>query len=311
MDYYKDDLDRDRGRYSRGDERDYYDRRDSYEFERDIDYMRGPPPGPPPPDDPMFRVPRPLLPHPHGPPPPGLPPPPMPDEMLFKEPVAEGAVVFGSVVLLPVSPLEPRPKTRQKPSVCKTVFVGSLPDMCEERHLLDLFKHCGPVNEVRIARGRSFGHVEFASENAVERAIKLSGCMIKVENMSLPKACGKIHVDYAQDKDDMDTRRRVLGKETLTYSKKNASVISQDLHRDETYSYAARHVNQWLTGGACDAASQCTFFELLNNVNSRSRKLLKNIQDKDEEEFEYRVKKKAYLKGLADECKKYRSIYLL
>lgn len=305
MDYYKDDLDRDRpSRYPRDHDRDYFDRRDSYEFDRDLDYpgsFRGPPPGPP--DDPLFRMSRPLLPHP--PPPPPLPPHPLPDDMTFKEPIPEGAVVLGRVVLFPANPLNAKPKTRIRPHVCKTVFVGSVPDLCDERNLSDIFAHCGAITEVRVSRGRNFGHVQFANESSVDRAIKLSGCMVKIDNMSNPKACNRIHVDYAQDKEDIDLKRRIQDDEMLTFNKKNAGTISSDLHRDDVFCYAAKNVAHWITNGSCDAVSSNTFFELINGINSRGRKLLKSIQDKEEEELEYRIKRRSYFKKLSDESENF------
>jgi hypothetical protein len=285
-------------RSSRYQERDFYDRHthDRYDYDRDMDYYSQPPP--PPLDDPLYRMARPLLPHPHDPLRDLPPPPPLP----YKDPVPEGAVTLGRVILYPLNPLEPKPKTRPKPLSCKTVFVGSLPDNCVERHLYDLFAPCGEIVEARVARGRNFGHVQFTLESCVERAMSLSGCKIRIENSPLPKDCSRIHVDYAQDKAEIELKRRIEGNDLVPFSQSVASNIAADLHKEGVFCYAARNVTNWLGKGDCKSENSSTFFDLITNVNSHSRKLAKYIQNKEEEEFEFRVKKQEYFGALMEEC---------
>lgn len=289
------DADRRSARYQ---EYEFFDRHhDRYDYDREMDFYAQPPP--PPPDDPLFRMPRPLLPHPHDPLR-DIPPPPL---IPYDEPVPEGAVALGRVILYPLNPLEPRPKLRNKPQICKTIFVGSLPDNCVEKHLHDLFAPCGEIVETRVSRGRNFGHVQFAMENSVERAINLSGCMIRIENSPLPKDCSRIHVDYAQDKGDMELKRRVVGNDLLSFSQASASSIAADLHKEGVFCYAAKNVTNWLNKGDCKPENANTFFDLITNVNSYGRKLAKYIQNREEEELEFRVKTQEYYTILEEECK--------
>lgn len=296
MDFFPDERDmepipRRSSRYSRDHDRDFYDRRDPYDLDRDLDYPPRPSFPPPFPDDPLFRgMARPLLPHPRD------------DMPLYKEPLSEGAIALNSVVLIPMNPLEPKPKQREKPRVCKTVFVGSLPENCTDKNLIDLFTPCGAISDVRVSRGRNFGHVQFNLESSVSRAMDISGCKVKIENSSNPKDCGRIHVDYAQDKVEIDLKRRIQDNDMLSYNSKNSASVSLDLHKENVFCYAAKNVTSWLSKGSCDAESVNTFFGLINNVNSRGRKLLKTIQDKEEEELEFRIRRQEFYKKLTDEC---------
>lgn len=337
MDYYKEDMDM--RRYTPlppppppplplplHDERDLYDRHNRYDYE---EYHGSFPPVPVPVphmDDALYRMPpHPLLPHPRDPlrdpmsmrdpamsmrdpamsmrdpmqdPIHEIPPPPY----VYKEPVPEGAVTLGSVVLYPANPLEKKPCRRARPKVSKTVFVGSLPDNCIEKHLTELFTNCGKIVEVRVSRGRNFGHVQFEAESSVDRAMELSGCKIRIENSSLPKDCSRIHIDYAQDKSEIELRKRMVDNDTIAYTTSNASSISSDLHKEGAFVYAARHVSNWLGNGECKSQYSGNFFDMLTNVNSHGRKVSKFIQNKEEDELEFRVKKQEYFQKLEEEC---------
>lgn len=62
----------------------------------------------------------------------------------------------------------------------KTVFVGNLSYQSTQDSVKEFFENCGKVLNVRIAteaggKPRGFAHVEFESEEAVDKAMKLSG----------------------------------------------------------------------------------------------------------------------------------------
>lgn len=302
MDYFKEDVEPELSRRSSRYSEDYfYDRHDRYDYDRDIDYYSSHASL----DDP-YRMPRPLLPRPprdRDMPPPSL------HDMPYKEPVPESAVAVGRIVIYPLSPLDPKPSRRTKPISCKTIFVGSLPDTCLEKHLIELFSACGTVVEVRISRGRNFGHVQFSQESSVERAMNLSGCKIRIDNSPLPKDCSRIHVDYAQDKAEVELKRKMETDEVLTYNSTVASNISADLHKDGVFCYAAKNVATWLGRGECKADNANTFFDLVTNVNKYGRKVAKYIQNKEEEEFEFKVKKQEYFNTLDEECQAILKVY--
>eukprot|EP00742_Colponemidia_sp_Colp-10_P000213 GILJ01000241.1.p1 GENE.GILJ01000241.1~~GILJ01000241.1.p1 ORF type:complete len:254 (-),score=38.06 GILJ01000241.1:262-1023(-) len=65
---------------------------------------------------------------------------------------------------------------RIRPEGCTTVYVGNLPYTTTEEVLRELFQDCGSINSIRIAMGpdgrpRGFAHVDFTSEEAVDKAM--------------------------------------------------------------------------------------------------------------------------------------------
>ena len=216
--------------------------------------------------------------------------------------VEPGALVHGSVVIIPPSPFEPKPKKREKPANCDTVFVGSLPDNTTEKHLYDIFAKCGKISDVRISRGRNFGHVQFSNPDSVDQAIELSNCRIRVGPTNTSVDVGKIHVDYAQPKGDAELQRRIQENEMLAFNVHNASTVSADLHRDDAFAYAAKNVVHWIEKGSCTQTTSNTFFGLISSINAHSRKLSKYIKTKDEEAAEFAEKRRKYFESMEKDC---------
>lgn len=83
----------------------------------------------------------------------------------------------------------------QKPSDCRTVWVGGLPGDATEDMIHSLFERCGEIKEVRLDRskrsGTFFCHVEYYESSSVDRAVRLSG-----ERLN----CSKIRVDFAENR---------------------------------------------------------------------------------------------------------------
>lgn len=229
----------------------------------------------------------------------------MPPRPLYKkEKAVDGCLMFGTVAVDLVNPLDTKPLRREKPGLCRTIFVGSLPDSCVESHLTDLFSNCGNIVEVRVSKGRNFGHVQFTLDSSVERAMELSGCTIRINNSFSRKDTAKIHVDYAQDKYEVDLKRRIEEEEILNYNSGNVSMITNDLHRDAAFKYASKNVVNWLdkSSGNLDDNSSTVLYGLVSTVNSHGRKVNKIIQTKDEDELEFKVTKKVALKKLHSDC---------
>lgn len=295
-DYHRDDFERELDRptlYSRDRDPFYEDRvRDrAFDFddrERGLRSSYPPPPPPVPPlDDPYYR---------------------RLDELESRfsrsrePPLEPGAEVIGSVILIPVSPFEVKPKRREKPANCDTVFVGSLPDNMTEKHLYDLFARCGKVSDVRISRGRNFGHVQFSEPEAVDLAVELSGCRVRILHSSLSETM-KLHVDYAQPKGEAELQKRIHEGELMGFTPQNASTVSSDLHRDEAFIYAAKNVIHWIERGNCNQSTSNTFFGLISSVNTHCRKVAKNIKVKDDEAAEFMQKRRHYFGNFEKECK--------
>ena len=259
--------------------------------------------GPPPPlDDPFFRHPLDDLEPRRGRPGDTLPPlpPPMNDEPM--QDLSTGVIVCGSVVVIPVSPFEPKPKLREKPGTCKTVFVGSLPDNVANKHLQDLFGKCGKVLDIRVSKGRNFGHVQFEFEEDVERALLLSGCRIRVGPSNSLGDVGKIHVDYAQPRSESEISKRLESSDPLTYSGSNAGMISSELHNEDSFWFAARNIKTWIERGNCNPSTTNTFFGLISSCNTHSRKVGKKVKELEKDEEEFLAGKRKKYERLLKEC---------
>eukprot|EP00731_Ephydatia_muelleri_P030142 Em0021g665a len=221
--------------------------------------------------------------------------------------VEPGFAPYGSVMLCLPSSFEPRPKKREKPPNCDTVFVGSLPDNMQEKHLQDLFMDCGRIAGVRLSRGRNFGHVQFASVEAVDKAVEMSGARVKIG--SAPGDTGKIYVDYAHPKGESEGQKKLQDGELMSFNAQNATLVSSDLHRDDSFANAAKNVIHWLERGNCNQATSNTFFGLVTTIHSHARKLGKSMKTRQEEFEEEVKKKKVYMESLAKECRTVEELF--
>ncbi len=85
-------------------------------------------------------------------------------------------------------PPEPRPGGSGT-----TIFIGGLSYQSTKESVEAFFSHCGRVQAVRIAlnedgRPRGFAHVEFDSEEAVTKAVALSGQQLDGRNIRVDVA---------------------------------------------------------------------------------------------------------------------------
>ncbi|KAG2271509.1 hypothetical protein Bca4012_073753 [Brassica carinata] len=71
----------------------------------------------------------------------------------------------------------------------KTLFAGRLPFHIEKSDLESFFKEVGEIKDVRLAKG--IAHVEFASEEAAQKAMKLNGKPLLGRNILLDFANAK------------------------------------------------------------------------------------------------------------------------
>jgi RNA recognition motif. (a.k.a. RRM, RBD, or RNP domain) len=106
-----------------------------------------------------------------------------------------------SCTLLPPSSNYPPPTTRERPLGCKTCFIGGLPENITKEIIYEIFERCGEITTLRLSK-KNFCHIRFAFEASVDSAIYLSGYRVKIGNSNDPANSGKLHVDYAQARDD-------------------------------------------------------------------------------------------------------------
>ncbi|XP_028766984.1 nucleolin 1 isoform X3 [Neltuma alba] len=86
---------------------------------------------------------------------------------------------------------------KEQNATSKTVFVGNLSYSVERADLENLFKDCGEIIDIRLAtdregRFKGFGHIEFATYEAAQTALKLNGSELLRQYIRLDLAHEKI-----------------------------------------------------------------------------------------------------------------------
>lgn len=117
--------------------------------------------------------------------------------------------------LFPPNPNAPPPTTREKPPGCRTAFVGGLPENIREDIVREIFERCGEITTIRMSK-KNFCHIRFESEKFVELALYFSGYRIRIGSNTDSANVGRLHVDYAQARDDLyewECRQRQLLRE--------------------------------------------------------------------------------------------------
>ncbi|CAG9768187.1 unnamed protein product [Ceutorhynchus assimilis] len=204
-------------------------------------------------------------------------------------------VHFKSCTLFPPSPHSPAPTTRDRPPGCKTVFVGGLPEKITEEIIHEVFERCGEITTLRLSK-KNFCHVRFVFEASVDAAIYLSGYRIRIGSNVDPGYTGRLHVDYAQARDDQyewECRQRQLERErrhrermeeerlkrpspppVTHYSDHEAGNIAEKIKHDESFTKALQVVITWLDRGDCTKKNVNTFYSMIQSTNSHVRRLL-------------------------------------
>lgn len=208
--------------------------------------------------------------------------------------VAKETITCKSCVLLPPNPNAPPPTTRERPSGCRTVFVGGLPENITEDIIREVFERCGEITTLRLSK-KNFCHIRFVFEASVDSAIYLSGYRIRINNQSDSPNCGRLHVDFAQARDDQyefeckqrqwqreqrhrdrieRDRMRPSSPPIVYFSEHEASSIAEKLKQDDTFTKAVQIFITWLERGDCNKKNSNTFYSMIQSTNSHVRRLL-------------------------------------
>ncbi|XP_037542644.1 ecto-NOX disulfide-thiol exchanger 1 [Nematolebias whitei] len=140
-----------------------------------------------------------------------VPPPPVPPDV----PVIKEIIHCKSCTLFPQNPNLPPPSTRERPPGCKTVFVGGLPENATEDIIREVFDQCGEIIAIRKSK-KNFCHIRFSEEFMIDKALYLSGYRMRIGSSTDKKDSGRIHVDFAQARDDLyewECKQRLLARE--------------------------------------------------------------------------------------------------
>lgn len=130
-------------------------------------------------------------------------------------PVTKDIIQLKSCSLVPPYPSSVLPTTREKPPGCRTVFIGSLPENVTEEIITEVFGRCGEINSLRLSK-KHFCHIRYVYEHSVDAAVFLSGYRLRIDNKTDAPNCSRLHVDYAQARDDQhefECKQRTMERE--------------------------------------------------------------------------------------------------
>ncbi|XP_066497396.1 ecto-NOX disulfide-thiol exchanger 1 isoform X2 [Hoplias malabaricus] len=231
-----------------------------------------------------------------------VPPPPVQPEL----PVIKEIIHCKSCTLFPQNPNLPPPSTRERPPGCKTVFVGGLPENASEEIIREVFDQCGEIVAIRKSK-KNFCHIRFSEEFMVDKAIYLSGYRMRIGSSTDKKDSGRIHVDFAQARDDLyewECKQRLLAREErhrrkvqedrlrppspppiMHYSEHEAGVLAERLKDDNKFSEAIAVLFTWIERGEVNRRSSNQFYSMIQSANSHVRRLM-NEKAQHEEEME-------------------------
>lgn len=237
--------------------------------------------------------------------------------------VSKETIPCKSCVLLPPNPNAPAPSTRERPSGCRTVFVGGLPENITEDIIREVFERCGEITTLRLSK-KNFCHIRFVFEASVDSAIYLSGYRIRINNLSDSANCGRLHVDFAQARDDQyefeckqrqwqreqrhrerveRDRLRPLSPPIVYFSEHEASLIAEKLKLDDTFTKAAQIFITWLERGDCNKKNSNTFYSMVQSTNSHVRRLLTEKSAHEEELNKAKESHRKHMQSLSTQRK--------
>ncbi|XP_031416990.1 ecto-NOX disulfide-thiol exchanger 1 isoform X2 [Clupea harengus] len=229
-----------------------------------------------------------------------VPPPPVPPEL----PIIKEIIHCKSCTLFPQNPNLPPPSTRERPPGCKTVFVGGLPENASEEMIREVFDQCGEIVAIRKSK-KNFCHIRYSEEFMVDKALYLSGYRIRIGSSTDKKDSGRIHVDFAQARDDLyewECNQRSLAREErhrrkiqedrlrppspppiMHYSEHEAVILSESLKEDNNFSDATAVLFTWVDRGEVNRRTANQFYSMIQSANSHVRRLMSEKAQHEEE----------------------------
>ncbi|XP_078403242.1 ecto-NOX disulfide-thiol exchanger 2-like [Cetorhinus maximus] len=239
----------------------------------------------------------------------GIVPPTIRQDML----VVKEIIHCKSCTLFPPNPNLPPPAIRERPPGCKTVFVGGLPENASEDMITEVFGQCGEIIAIRKSK-KNFCHIRFSDEYMIDKALFLSGYRIRIGSSTDKKDTGRLHVDFAQARDDLyewECKQRMMAREErhrrrveeerfrlpspppiVHYSEHESAILSEKLKDDAKFSEAVQTLYTWLERGEVNRRSANIFYSMIQSANSHIRRLMneKILHQKEMEEAKEKFK---------------------
>ncbi|KAI1903069.1 hypothetical protein AGOR_G00023410 [Albula goreensis] len=256
----------------------------------------------------------------------GMVPPPISQDM----PIVKEIIHCKSCTLFPPNPNLPPPATRERPPGCKTVFVGGLPENATEQLIVEVFEQCGEIIAIRKSK-KNFCHIRFAEEYTVDKALFLSGYRIRLGSSTDKKDTGRLHVDFAQARDDLyewECRQRMLAREErhrrrieedllrppspppiVHYSEHECGLLGDKIKDDSLFPEAIRVLLTWVERGEVNRRNANNFYSMIQSSNSHIRRLMNEKAAHEKEMEEAKEKFKNALAGILVQFEQIVSVF--
>uniref|UniRef100_A0A3Q3L5Y8 Ecto-NOX disulfide-thiol exchanger 2 n=1 Tax=Labrus bergylta TaxID=56723 RepID=A0A3Q3L5Y8_9LABR len=234
-------------------------------------------------------------------------------------PLVKEIIHCKTCTLFPANPNLPPPATRDRPPGCKTVFVGGLPENATEQLIVEIFGQCGDITAIRKSK-KNFCHIRFAEEFTVDKALFLSGYRIRLGSSTDKKDSGRLHVDFAQARDDLyewECRQRMFAREErhrrkmeedrlrppspppiVHYSEHECSQLGDKIKEDGKFPEAVlnrRNANN--------------FYSMIQSSNGHIRRLSSEKSQHEKEMEEAKDKFKTALSGILGQFEQIVSVF--
>ncbi|XP_054453586.1 ecto-NOX disulfide-thiol exchanger 2 isoform X3 [Anoplopoma fimbria] len=245
-------------------------------------------------------------------------------------PVVKEIIHCKSCTLFPPNPNLPPPATRDRPPGCKTVFVGGLPENATEQLIMEIFGQCGDITAIRKSK-KNFCHIRFAEEFTVDKALFLSGYRIRLGSSTDKKDTGRLHVDFAQARDDLyewECRQRMFAREErhrrkieedrlrppspppiVHYSEHECSQLGDKIKDDGKFPEAVRVLLTWLERGEVNRRNANNFYSMIQSSNGHIRRLTGEKSQHEKEVEEAKEKFKTALSGIVGQFEQIVSVF--
>nr|XP_061792875.1 ecto-NOX disulfide-thiol exchanger 2 isoform X5 [Nerophis lumbriciformis] len=245
-------------------------------------------------------------------------------------PVVKEIIHCKSCTLFPPNPNLPPPATRERPPGCKTVFVGGLPENANEQLIMEVFGQCGDITAIRKSK-KNFCHIRFAEEFTVDKALFLSGYRIRLGSSTDKKDTGRLHVDFAQARDDLyewECRQRMMAREErhrrkmeedrlrppspppiVHFSEHECSQLGDKIKDDSKFAEAVRVLLTWLERGEVNRRNANSFYSMIQSSNSHIRRLMTEKSQHEKEMEEAKDKFKTALSGILAQFEQIVSVF--
>ncbi|XP_077589350.1 ecto-NOX disulfide-thiol exchanger 2 isoform X2 [Stigmatopora nigra] len=254
----------------------------------------------------------------------------VPASLSHDVPVVKEIIHCKTCTLFPPNPNLPPPATRERPPGCKTVFVGGLPENANEQLIMEVFGQCGDITAIRKSK-KNFCHIRFAEEFTVDKALFLSGYRIRLGSSTDKKDTGRLHVDFAQARDDLyewECRQRMMAREErhrrkmeedrfrppspppiVHFSEHECSQLGDKIKDDSKFAEAVRVLLTWLERGEVNRRNANNFYSMIQSSNSHIRRLMTEKSQHEKEMEEAKDKFKTALSGILAQFEQIVSVF--